>query len=1067
MPFNHSRYTLLTVLAVLILCVAVSYAGSDATITGLITDQSGGVIPGATVVLTNINTNVSYPGETNNVGIYRVGNLLPGVYRANVSKDGFKSVIKGDIELHVQDEVSINFELQVGSVSESMTVEGGVPLLNTESAAVSTVVDRQFVENLPMNGRSFQPLIQMTPGVVATTNNLNDGGQFSINGQRGASNYWTVDGVSANIGIAGLDPGNGYAGSLGAFNATGGTNGLVSLDALQEFRIQTSTYAPEFGRTPGAQISIATRSGTNQFHGTVFDYLRNDALDANDWFGNAYQLPKPREQQNDFGGTIGGPIIKNRTFFFFSYEGLRLNLPIVTETNVPDLAARQNAVSTVQDYMNAFPLPTAGAPDDKVNGISQFFSSSSSRATSDAYSIRIDHQLSKKITLFGRYNYSPSQLLERGEFGTTMNTLSTSPVKIHTATVGATWTVSPTITNDFRFNYSRTNASDTLSLDSLGGAVVPASVPLPSPYTTQNADLLFAIYSLGNNWYLGNGKYGHSLQRQINLVDNFSVQRGSHSLKFGVDFRRMSPVSDYPSYSQQLIFFSVAAAATGVIDEAAIIATKNASLLFRNLGFFAQDTWRVLPRLTLTYGLRWDTDFAPSPLTGPGFPAVTGFNVNNLSNLALAPVGTPPYKTPYNNVAPRVGVAYQLTQNQNWTTVLHGGFGVFYDLATSEFGNVIGYSYPFGSLNLVFGAPFPVTTAPAATPAPITPESLPSAYEPMGAMDPNLKSPYTLEWNVAMEQALGRDQSITASYIGSAGRRLLASMEAFAPNSNFSSVILTSNVATSSYNALQLRFQRRLSRGLQALASYTWAHSIDDASAGSTFTNSNAVVPGINQNANRGPSDFDIRHTFTAGITYDIPAPKGNALANAILHGWSTENVIQVRSALPVNVYDNAFYLLFSGLTAVRPDVVPGVPLYVTGSQCVVAFGSPCPGGKGLNPAAFAAPPTDAQGNPLRQGDLGRNALRGFGAAQWDFAVHRDFPIRESVKLQFRAEMFNVLNHPNFAPPVTDISNTTQFGRSTQMLNSYLGANLGNGGFSSLYQLGGPRSIQLALKLIF
>jgi hypothetical protein len=282
---------------------------------------------------------------------------------------------------------------------------------------------------------------------------------------------------------------------------------------------------------------------------------------------------------------------------------------------------------------------------------------------------------------------------------------------------------------------------------------------------------------------------------------------------------------------------------------------------------------------------------------------------------------------------------------------------------------------------------------------------------------------------------------------------------------------LLGNTANSDYNALQLQFQRRMSRGLQALASYTWSHSIDDGSAGSYGNNSNILPGTFNSNTNQGPSDFDIRHTFSAGVTYDLPAPKVNAFTSAILRGWSLQSFVLARSAPPVDVSDNAFHQLNSVSTDIRPDVVPGQPLYLYGSQF--------PGGRGFNPAAFTHPPTTPAGcipfvnspcNPARQGNLGRNALRGFGATQWDFGVHRDFPIHESLKLQFRAEMFNVLNHPNFGPPSGTLG-VGGFGVSTQMLGQSLsagfGGNLGGGAFNPLYQLGGPRSIQLALKLIF
>src|SRR6185312_4521657 len=366
----------------------------------------------------------------------------------------FKTLIKPDIVLNVQDALAINFTLPVGALSETVTVEGGAPLVNTQDAAVSTVVDRNFAENLPMNGRSFQSLIQLTPGVVTVPTNGSDGGQFSVNGQRSSSNYWTVDGVSANIGVSATNtPGSGLGGALSSFSAQGGTNSLVSVDAMEEFRIQTSTIAPEFGRTPGAQIFISTRSGTNQFHGTAFDYVRNDFLDANDWFANSVGLAKPRERQNDFGGTFAGPLRKDRSFFFFSFEGLRLQLPQTTLTTVPCDStcqvfgnARALAVQGIQPFLNAFPLPNGqevftpcipnqiGCPTSgrQSTGTAEFNQSYSNPATLNAASIRIDHKVGQQLMLFGRYDYSPSEITTRGANSTPLSVVA--PIRITTQT---------------------------------------------------------------------------------------------------------------------------------------------------------------------------------------------------------------------------------------------------------------------------------------------------------------------------------------------------------------------------------------------------------------------------------------------------------------------------------------------------------------------------------------------------------------------------------------------------------------------------------------------------------
>ena len=795
-------------------------------------------------------------------------------------------------------------------------------------------------------------------------------------------------------------------------------------------------------------------------------------------------LPKPRERQNDFGGTFSGPITRNKTFFFFSYEGLRLRLPRVTLTDVPCDStcevfgnARTMAASGMQPFLNAFPLPNGPEVFDVTGsptGAAQFNASYSNPASLDAYSMRVAHKFSDRFNVFGRYNYSPSEFTIRGAANgfSPLNVNQPSRITTQTATVGATWLISPNVSNDIRFNYSRSDGSSRDQLDNFGGAVPLTSLPFPSPFTNQNGNFSLSIRSLGTgtNGAIGStlivGPLARNLQRQINVVDSLSVQRGSHSLKFGVDFRRLSPLFTPAAYSQSPVFLDVPSAETGNSAAAFILAQRSVTPLFRDFGVFAQDTWRVVPRLTLTYGLRWDVEFAPSTLNGPRIPAVSGYNLNNFSNLAVAPAGTPPFSTSYGNVAPRLGLAYQLTQNPDWESVLRGGFGVFYDLVSSEAGNIVGGGFPpFGSSTTLLGDIFPFSPA-QITPAPIpSTGTLPQLY----VYNPNLKQPYTLEWNVALQQGLGRNQTVSATYVGAAGRRLLQSFSISSPPTNpIVSGFFVDNTAISDYDALQVQFQRRVSHGLQVLASYTWAHSIDDGSAGSFGVFSNVGIPGT-KNVNRGSSDFDIRNTFSVAATYDVPAPKTRTFANAALRGWSVQSIVLARSAPPVDVSDNDFFFNFNGgITGdIRPDLVPAQPFYLYGSQY--------PGGKAFNPAAFTHAPSAPIGPdcpfggcPARQGTTPRNFLRGFGGTQWDFAVHRDFPIHEALKLQFIAEMFNVLNHPNFGPP-NGAFGTNSFGVSNQTLAQSLTGTggAGSGALSPLYQIGGPRSIQLALKLQF
>jgi len=396
-------------------------------------------------------------------------------------------------------------------------------------------------------------------------------------------------------------------------------------------------------------------------------------------------------------------------------------------------------------------------------------------------------------------------------------------------------------------------------------------------------------------------------------------------------------------------------------------------------------------------------------------------------------------------VAPRLGLAYQLSTGSNWDTVLRGGFGVFYDLGSGSLGGVSVY-FPYSTSNIVSNVTFPLSAENAAPP-PIT------TSPPVSAIlvaDPQLKPPRTYQWNVAIEQSLGRSQSLSMTYIGAVGRDLLRATNLLNPNPNFPFVDITTNSATSDYQALQGKFQRRLSRGLQALASYTFSHSIDNGSTDAAFTYLNTPASIANPNIDRSDSDFDIRHSFTTGVTYDLPSPESNKFAHAALGGWSVDCFIFARTAPPVDVVSG---IVFANGIALypRPNVNTAVPL--------VLYGFQYPGGKAFNPAAFTAPPTG------QQGDFGRNVLRGFGAWQADLALQRQFHLTEKLGLRFRAEFFNIFNHPNFGSPTNTLTSPL-FGKSTQTLASGL-AGADNAGFNALYQVGGPRSIQLALKLLF
>ena len=1012
---------------------------------GSVTDPTGAVIPSATVRLIDTNRGIKTEVATGNSGFYTLADVRPGHYQMEVQKSGFKTLRLTGITVNVQDNLEQSFKLALGSASQSITVTANAVSMNTTDATVSTVIDNRFVENMPLNGRSFSSLLDLTPGVVLTPTNNFEQGQFTANGQRPDANYFMIDGVSANLGTSGggTPLGQNGGGQLPTTSAFGGTSNLVSLDALQEFRLQTSTFAPEFGRTPGAQISVVTKSGTNTFHGRAFEYFRNDVLDANDWFANNLGKKKAALRQNDFGGVFGGPIVEDKLFFFASYEGLRVRQPLVANTYEPTLATIQSAPAVVQPLLNAFPKPN-GAPCLNCGlGTAGFADTYSDPSALNAGSIRIDYLPSPKISTFSRYDYAPSNLRQRAPSGYNYNTVEHEKYGFQSLTLGSDQAITPHLTNQLRFNYSRSRVNAFLTLDNFAGAIPPDdSVIYPSFVSPQDSSFVFFgdLNPFGLKYYVGG--VANSLQQQFNVTDNFAATRGTHELKFGLDYRRLNPEQAFPTYQGQYAFLSLSNVLANNLPEAILVSRTNGiQLLFHNWSVFAQDTWRATTKITVTYGLRWDYD--PAPSSPNGTPPFTVNQVADLSTMKLDPPGTTLWHAQKHDFAPRLGIAWNPRSN----LVVRAGAGVFYDLGYASVSNAMN-AFPYLQEKFVFSKSFPLSPSDAAPPPFNT--SPPVPY--LSVVDPNHVLPRTYEWNAAMEQTLSSADVFSLSYVGAGGRKLMRRDLYFAPNKDFTGEFdVFSNHGTSSYNALEAEYRHRVTHGLQTLLSYTWAHSIDDVSTDANFLN----APSSNPATERASSDYDIRHTFSGAVSYDIPGP-GEGVLKQVFGNWSTDTIIYVRSSPPVNVVTGKVLpgTFTSGANSVqRPDVVPGQPFYL--------YPSGAPGGKIINAAAFTTPVPAAA-----QGDLGRNALRGFGATQWDLTVRRQFHFTERYSLQFRGEFFNILNHPNFGSPINYLS-SPQFGYATQMLNNYLGSGGQRGGLNPLYQIGGPRSIQLALKLQF
>jgi hypothetical protein len=1013
----------------------------SATVSGVVLDPSGGVIVGAEVLVINEATGVQYPGRANSEGYYVVPNIPPGTYRIQVSNTGFKTMIKPDIVIHIQDALAINFTLPIGAASELVTVTGGAPLVNTENAAVGTVIDRQFVENLPLNGRSFNTLLQLTPGVVIAAAPLgvaSSPGQFSIGGQRTNANAFSVDGVSANFGVvASSNPGSSGTGSQQAFSALGSTSSLVSVDDLREFRVETSSFAPEFGKSPGGQVILTTRSGGNDAHGGAFEYFRNNVLDANNWFANQASEPRAAERHNDFGGFLGGPLVKDKTFFFFSYEGARLRVPQTDAVQVPSEYARSIAPTDLAPYLDTLPKP-----DDQsvVPGIytSIFASNFSSSATLNATSIRIDHNFTDNISIFGRYNYAPSQTINRQGF---INDLDTVPANTQTLTLGNNILFGPDTANSLRGNYSTQTAASSYKLDSFGGATpIDPSRLLGS--ISPSGSLGF-LQMEGTGLYVGLGSRNRT--RQVNLVDDLSLTKGTHQLKLGADYRAIFFDRIPSQYGMNFSVSTVEGFLTSPTAGMADLGTGNSlasKILSQSLSLYAQDTWRATSRLTFTYGLRWE--LAPAPSAHGTTTLASWVNTSNLAETTLAPKGTPVWATTYANFAPRVGMAYSFGEAKD--LVLRAGFGVFYDVSAGQVGTVAA-EYPNNSFGPPSGVSGTVTLpVPDLTPFLPAPISLVPPYPTAYGFAQDLKLPRSYQWNVALEKAFGREQALTVTYVGQAGRDLLRNEASFQPNANFSEFFsLTRNSAWSNYEALQVQFRRPLSGRLQALLNYTFSHSLDNVSDDGLQTASHSVISGA---ADYGNSSFDVRHSFSGAVTFAVPSAAKSGVVSALSRDWFLDGVVVARTGFPFN----AIEILGAGpggIAISRPDLVPGQPIWISDASAG--------GGKSLNPAAFAFAPVGQQGTE------GRNNIAGFALIQADLSLARKFPLTNRLNLQFRADAFNVLNHPNFANPLGLYfgPSLTIYLKSTHMLNS------GLGGLNPLFQEGGPRSLQLSLRLTF
>ena len=1010
-----------------------------ATLSGLAVDETGAVVSNVKLTLRNHSKSLERQLVTEADGSFAFLLLPPDTYTLRAQSEGFRALETPPLTLAASEARALRLVLSIAQFGEVVSIhERAASSANAEADTPGITLTNDFITSLPLNGRGLNALLALAPGVALTKATRDEQGQFSVHGLRANANYFSIDGVSANTSVtAHLSLGQAGAGALPGLNATGNTASLVSLEALQEVKVLTANYAAEFGRAAGGQILLTTRSGTRHFNGALYDYVRHYALDANDWFANRAGLPRAALRQHNFGGVLSGPIklpglprfaaSRPRTFFFFSYEALLLRQPQFATIAVPNLRVRQTVQApALRALLNAYPLPN-GAPLE--NGAATFAASYSDPTSQGAASLRLDHTFNSGASLFARYHDAPSRVSQRAA---SLSGSTLTEFQQRALTAGLTQRLAPNLSHELRANFTAATGSSIHHLDEFGGAIKPfAAAP--------NCLLLINVLGLPA---LALGQDVRNTQQQFNLTEQVAFAAEAHQFKFGLDYRRLTPRNRPRAYEQIVNFIGVAGQEnfpppvgtllSGRAASAQVAARDAVGLLLQNLSAFAQDDWRVTPRLNVQLGVRWDVNPPPAGRNGQTLFTLAGLNSERL---ALAERGTPLWQTTYHNFAPRVGAAYQLTN----ATTLRGGFGLFYDTGYGV-SAASGAAFPYHRDRYVFdlnGVAYPLSELQAAPPA----FSLQAPYGSLESFAPDLQLPRVWQWNVTVAQAFNAQQSLTAAYVGTSGRALLRRELLRTTQPDFlGPLFVTRNAATSDYHALQIQWQRRLARGWQALANYRWARAVDLAS-----NDSAALIPvdRLDPQLERGPADFDVRHTFSAALSYALPKW-------SLLNGWQLDTLWRAQSAAPFHVIyagDLGF-----GFFTLRPDVLAGVTPFIADPNA--------PGGRRLNPAAFAQPLT------ARQGTLERNALRGFALWQVDVAVRREFALSQRAKLHVRAEFFNAPNHANFAEPRAAL-NAPLFGAADSLLHRGLGTGGASGGLNPVYQVGGPRAVQLVVRLAF
>lgn len=1045
----------------------------SATISGVIKDQSDAVLPGVTITVTNIDTGISHTVVTGDTGSYKVPGLAPGNYKIQAALAGFKTEIRTGITLAVNQEAVINLTLQVGEISEQITVAEQAPLIESTNATLSGLVDEKKIRDLPLNGRDFFQLTYLQPGVRPSMNagpNPFARGKITkaaVNGMRPTFNNVTVDGTDVN------DP---------TYNVpTGGAAGAaLGVEAIREFRILTNNYSAEYGRNAGSIVNAVTKSGTNDLHFSVFEFHRNSALDARNFFDPPRDLARSRGlaeippfKRNQFGFTASGPIIRNKTFFFGNYEGLRERLGVTAVATVPTAAARQGILPRgrievapqVRPYLNLWPLPNGR---DFGDGTAQWTGSATQPTNEDYFVVRIDHNISEKDMLFVRYTFDGSSSI--APFIATL--VPGFPAKFdhrhQFITIQEQKTFRPNLLNEFRFGFNRTR----YVADNLPSIPTELSISLVPGKTALGPITIPGISTIGGSLLFPLGSFANTFQ----FIDNLSYIKKRHSFKFGAEVRRLQmngffdvvSVGNYNFLSLEEFLRADPFIYAGVTP-----GFTNSARGYRQtqLNLFAQDDIKVTPNLTVNIGLRYEYNSSPSEQSG------RLVNIRNpLADLDIV-VGEELYEAHKDLFQPRFGFAWTPFGNQG--TVIRGGFGIFHDQIWMNLYSNTRWSPPFYQRLTLVRQP----GQPLAFPDPLegraTPGLLPFSLLAFTAVNPEIDQPYAMHYNLQLQQQILSDLVLKIGYVGSRGNHLIiqGAANTRAPigvlengrriypatgpriNRNFGPISQFNSWAKSFFNSLQVGMEKRFSQGLQFQASYTFARSIDDASG--PFPTDWVTEPTTPQNmfnlraGNRALSGFHVKHNFVINYTYDLPFGPGRrfganltGFVRKLAEGWQINGITSFISGHPFTVLvglDRNQDLL----TVDRPNLRPGAKERILGQV-----------ERWFDPTVYELQPAGVDGN------LGRNTLLSPGFNNFDFAVVKNITFMEDKTLQFRAEFFNIFNHPNFAAPNNTRDPTGSGGAGDVIIRTPDGQIVGNAGqiFSTLNT---SRQLQFGLKIIF